>query len=177
MPLLAGFTLLNFKDFFNTALFRESFWNSIYVGGMAVVIASLFSMPLAYFTSRFEFKGAVIIQSLGVIPLIMPPFVGAVAMQMLFGSNGSVNLLLDRWFGFTIPFMEGLNGVIFVQSIHYFPLYPDKSFSGPSEYRPLHGRVGPEPGLLGAAAVPANRAAAVHARVYRRRISRFPESF
>jgi iron(III) transport system permease protein len=24
-----GFTLLNFKDFFNTALFRESFWNSI----------------------------------------------------------------------------------------------------------------------------------------------------
>lgn len=116
-----GFTLLNFKDFFNTALFRESFWNSIYVGLMAVVFASLFSMPLAYFTSRFEFKGAVIIQSLGIIPLIMPPFVGAVAMQMLFGRNGSFNLLLDQWFGFTIPFMEGLNGVIFVQSIHYFP--------------------------------------------------------
>ena len=116
-----GFTLLNFKDFFNTALFRESFWNSLYVGGMSVLIASLFSMPLAYFTSRFEFRGAIIIQSLGIIPLIMPPFVGAVAMLMLFGRNGSVNLLLDQWFGFTIPFMEGLNGVIFVQSIHYFP--------------------------------------------------------
>lgn len=116
-----GFTLLHFKDFFNTALFRESFWNSIYVGLMAVVFASLFSMPLAYFTSRFEFKGAVIIQSLGIIPLIMPPFVGAVAMQMLFGRNGSVNLLLEQWFGINIPFMEGLNGVIFVQSIHYFP--------------------------------------------------------
>jgi iron(III) transport system permease protein len=88
---------------------------------MSVLIASLFSMPLAYFTSRFEFKGAVIIQSLGIIPLIMPPFVGAVAMLMLFGRNGSVNLMLDQWFGFTIPFMEGLNGVIFVQSIHYFP--------------------------------------------------------
>lgn len=115
------FTLLNFKDFFNTALFRESFWNSIYVGGMSVLLASAFSMPLAYFTSRFEFRGAVIIQSLGIIPLIMPPFVGAVAMLMLFGRNGSVNLLLEQWFGFTIPFMEGLNGVIFVQSIHYFP--------------------------------------------------------
>lgn len=115
------FTLLNFKDFFNTALFRESFWNSIYVGGMAVLIASVFAMPLAYFTSRFEFKGAIIIQSLGIIPLIMPPFVGAVAMLMLFGRNGSVNLFLDQWLGFTIPFMEGLNGVIFVQSIHYFP--------------------------------------------------------
>ena len=52
------FTLLNFKDFFSTALFRESFWNSLYVGVMSVVVASLFSMPLAYFTSRFEFKGA-----------------------------------------------------------------------------------------------------------------------
>ena len=51
----------------------------------------------------------------------MPPFVGAVAMQLLFGRNGSINLLLDDWFGFKIPFMEGLNGVIFVQSVHYFP--------------------------------------------------------
>ena len=115
------FTLSNFKDFFSTALFRESFWNSLYVGVMAVLIASAFSMPLAYFTSRFEFKGAVLVQSLGVIPLIMPPFVGAVAMMMLFGRNGSVNLLLEQWFGINIPFMEGLNGVIFVESLHYFP--------------------------------------------------------
>jgi len=42
-------------------------------------------------------------------------------MQLLFGRNGSVNLLLDEWLGFKIPFMEGLNGVIFVQSLHYFP--------------------------------------------------------
>ncbi len=116
-----SFTLANFTDFFNTSLFRESFYNSLYVGVMSVLFASAFSMPLAYFTSRFEFKGAVIIQSLGVIPLIMPPFVGAVAMLMLFGRNGSVNLLLEEWFGINIPFMEGLNGVIFVESLHYFP--------------------------------------------------------
>ncbi len=116
-----GFTLLNFVDFFRTSLFRESFVNSLYVAGMSVVFASIISMPLAYFTTRFNFAGAALIQTLGVIPLIMPPFVGAVAMQMLFGANGSVNLLLDEWFGFTIPFMEGLNGVILVESIHYFP--------------------------------------------------------
>ena len=51
----------------------------------------------------------------------MPPFVGAVALQLFFGRNGSINLLLDDWIGIKIPFMEGLNGVIFVQSIHYFP--------------------------------------------------------
>ncbi len=116
-----GFTLLNFVDFFRTSLFRESFVNSIYVAGMSVVFASVIAMPLAYFTTRFNFAGAALIQTLGVIPLIMPPFVGAVAMQMLFGANGSINLLLDERFGFTIPFMEGLNGVILVESIHYFP--------------------------------------------------------
>ncbi len=120
-PHTGGFTLVNFQDFFRTSLFRESFWNSLYVASVSVVIATLIAVPLAYFTSRFNFGGAVLIQTLGVIPLIMPPFVGAVAMQMLFGTNGSVNLLLDEHLGFTIPFMEGLNGVILVESIHYFP--------------------------------------------------------
>ena len=115
------FTLLNFYDFFQNALFIESLYNSFYVASMSVVLASVFALPLAYFTSRFNFRGSVIIQSLGFIPLIMPPFVGAVAMKLLFGSNGSINLILNDWFGFKIPFMEGLNGVIFVESIHYFP--------------------------------------------------------
>ena len=116
-----SFTLVNFQDFFNTTLFRESFWNSLYVAAMSVTLASIFSLPLAYFTTRFEFRGTILIQTLGFLPLIMPPFVGAVAMQLLFGRNGTVNLLLEEWFGINIPFMEGLNGVIFVESIHYFP--------------------------------------------------------
>ncbi len=114
-------TLVNFVDFFKTSLFRESFFNSLYVASMSVVFASLIAMPLAYFTTRFNFGGSILIQTLGIVPLIMPPFVGAVAMQLLFGSNGSFNLLLDQWFGINIPFMEGLNGVILVESIHYFP--------------------------------------------------------
>jgi iron(III) transport system permease protein len=114
-------TLINFVDFFKTSLFRESFVNSFYVAGMSVLFASAIAMPLAYFTTRFNFGGSILIQTLGIVPLIMPPFVGAVAMQLLFGSNGSANLLLDQWFGINIPFMEGLNGVILVESIHYFP--------------------------------------------------------
>ena len=120
-PNTGALTLVNFVDFFNTSLFRESFLNSIYVAGGAVLLASLISIPLAYFTTRFNFGGAVLIQTLGIVPLIMPPFVGAVAMLLLFGENRSVNLLIDEWFGFTIPFMEGLNGVILVEAIHYFP--------------------------------------------------------
>ena len=116
-----AFTLINFYDFVRTDLFIASFWNSMYVAAMTVVLASLFALPLAYLTTRFEFRGAGIVQMLGFIPLIMPPFAGAVAMQLLFGRNGTINLLLDDWFGFKIPFMEGLNGVVFAQAVHYFP--------------------------------------------------------
>ncbi|AZY48435.1 ABC transporter permease [Bordetella avium] len=116
-----SFTLGHFGAFFGQPLMKEAFFNSLYVAGWSALLASLIAVPLAYFTVRFDFRGALIIQTLGVLPLIMPPFVGAVAMQLLFGRSGSVNLLLDDWFGFTIPFMEGLNGVIFVESLHYFP--------------------------------------------------------
>ncbi|WP_332682743.1 ABC transporter permease [Bosea sp. (in: a-proteobacteria)] len=115
------FTLVNFYDFFRTELFMRSLWNSFYVSAMSVAWASALALPLAYLTTRFAFRGAAIVQTLGFLPLIMPPFVGAVAMQLFFGRNGSVNLLLDDWFGIKIDFMEGLNGVIFVQSLHYFP--------------------------------------------------------
>jgi iron(III) transport system permease protein len=114
-------TLVNFIDFARTDLFVRSFWNSMYVSAMTVLWASAFALPLAYLTTRFEFRGAALVQTLGFLPLIMPPFVGAVAMQLLFGRNGTVNLLLDEWFDFKIGFMEGLNGVVFVQAIHYFP--------------------------------------------------------
>jgi iron(III) transport system permease protein len=114
-------TFAHFNSFFHLTLMRESFYNSLYVGGMSVLIASIISLPLAYFTMRFQFRGAILIQTLGVLPLIMPPFVGAAAMQLLFGRSGSVNLLLKDWFNIGIPFMEGLNGVIFVEALHYFP--------------------------------------------------------
>ena len=120
-PATGAATLQNFVDFFRTSLFRESFWNSFYVSAMSVVFATAIALPLAYITTRFHFSGSILIQSLGFIPLIMPPFVGAVAMQLIFGRNGTVNLIIREKFGFDIPFMDGLNGVILVQSIHYFP--------------------------------------------------------
>ena len=66
-------TFSHFGSFFSLTLMRESFYNSLYVGGMSVLISSLISLPLAYFTMRFQFRGAVLIQTLGVLPLIMPP--------------------------------------------------------------------------------------------------------
>ena len=114
-------TFGHFSAFFSQDLMRESFVNSLYVAVMSAFFAALIAVPLAYFTVRFDFRGALLIQTLGVLPLIMPPFVGAVALQLIFGRSGTLNLLLIDVFGFTLPIMEGLNGVIFVEAIHYFP--------------------------------------------------------
>ena len=116
-----SFTLGHFGAFFAQSLMMEAFLNSLYVAVVSALVAALIAVPLAYFTVRFRFRGAILIQTLGVLPLIMPPFVGAVAMQLILGRSGSINLLLDDWLGISIPVMDGLNGVIFVESIHYFP--------------------------------------------------------
>ncbi len=114
-------TLGHFGNFFGQLVFRESFFNSLWVALASTFFASVIAVPLAYLTVRFEFRGALLIQTLGVLPLVMPPFVGAVALQLIFGRSGSVNLLLGDWFDITIPIMDGLVGVTFVESIHYFP--------------------------------------------------------
>ena len=116
-----GFTLSHFLAFAQISLMRESFANSLYVAGTTVFFATLIAIPLAYLTVRFQFRGAVLIQTLGVLPLVMPAFVGAAAMQLIFGRSGAVNLILMENFGFSIPIMEGLNGIIFVETLHYFP--------------------------------------------------------
>jgi len=114
-------SLSHFINFFERALFKESFLNSLIAGLMAVIFGSLISLPLAFFTIKYDFKGRTLIQTLGILPLVMPPFVGAVALQLILGRSGVFNLLLLKWFDTSIPFMDGLRGVIIVQTLHYFP--------------------------------------------------------
>ena len=79
------------------------------------------SLPLAYLLARYEFRGKLLLQTAATLPLVIPPFVGAVALQLILGRSGMVNLLLMDWFDVTVPFMEGLTGVVLVQTLHFFP--------------------------------------------------------
>jgi iron(III) transport system permease protein len=107
--------------FFARPLFREALVNTLLAGGLAVVIGSVIAVPLALLTARYQFPGRALVSVLAVVPLVIPPFVGAAAFQQILGRSGAVNLLLlERW-GVTVPFMEGLLGVVLVQSLHHFP--------------------------------------------------------
>src|SRR3990170_2733275 len=114
-------TLLHFANFFRRPLFREALWNSLLSGVLVVLFGSLMAVPLAYFSVCYEFRGKILLQTLATLPLVIPPFVGAVALQLILGRSGMVNLLLMRWFDWSVPFMEGLTGVVLVQTLHFFP--------------------------------------------------------
>ncbi|HSE88925.1 MAG TPA: iron ABC transporter permease [Candidatus Binatia bacterium] len=114
-------TLIHFLNFFRRPLFREALWNTLVSGLLVVVFSGLISLPLAYIIARYEFRGKILLQTAATLPLVIPPFVGAVALQLILGRSGMVNLLLMRWFDITIPFMEGLTGVVLVQTLHFFP--------------------------------------------------------
>src|SRR6266545_745738 len=116
-----GLTLVHFANFFRRPLFRESLWNSLVAGLLVVFCGSLIAVPLAYLSVRYDFKGKILVNTLSTLPLVIPPFVGAVALQLILGRSGTVNLLLMRWFDTSIPFMEGLTGVVLVQTLHFFP--------------------------------------------------------
>jgi iron(III) transport system permease protein len=115
-------TLLHFQNFFLRPLFREALWNSLWSGFLVVAFGALIAVPLAYVFARYEFRGKIALQTLATLPLVVPPFVGAVAFQQILGRSGAVNLLLMQWLDFSIPFMEGMTGVVLVQTLHFFPL-------------------------------------------------------
>jgi iron(III) transport system permease protein len=107
--------------FFARPLFREALVNTLVSGVLAVALGSLIAVPLALLTVRYSFPGRGALTTLGLLPLVIPPFVGAVAFQQILGRSGAVNLFLLERFGVTVPFMEGLWGVVLVQTLHYFP--------------------------------------------------------
>ena len=52
-------TLFHFLSFFQRALFREAFLNSLFAGVMVVIFSSLIALPLVFFSVRYDFKGKV----------------------------------------------------------------------------------------------------------------------
>ena len=107
--------------FFARPLFREALLNTLLAGVLAVLFGSLIGVPLALLTVRYRFPGRGVLTVLAVLPLVIPPFVGAIGFQQILGRGGAVNAVLLERLGFAVPFMEGLAGVVLVQTLHYFP--------------------------------------------------------
>ena len=73
---------------------------------ITTVLALLFGTPLAWLLANSRFRGRSFVRSLLVLPMVLPPVVGGVALLYAFGRRGVVGGVLDDWFGLRLAFTE-----------------------------------------------------------------------
>ena len=91
---------INADGHFTLAYLTALLADPIYVGGLAnsfllacatLTLATLIALPLAFISDRFDFFGKAALSSLVLIPMILPPFVGAIGIKQIFGQYGALN--------------------------------------------------------------------------------------
>ncbi len=70
--------------------------NSFLLACAATTLALLIALPLAIVSDRYLFPGKGLLGSLVLIPMILPPFVGAIGIKQIFGQYGALNALLHQ---------------------------------------------------------------------------------
>ena len=90
------FSLSFFKTIFLNPLYRASLTNSLLLGVVTTVGTTILALPLALIMGKFDFPGKRWLGGVLLLPMIMPPFVGAIGMKQILARYGSVNLLYGR---------------------------------------------------------------------------------
>lgn len=119
-----GFSLEGFKQFFTSNLYKKSLANSFIVSISVTVLTILIGVPMGYIVARVKIPCKNLILSLGILPIIMPSFVGAFTWVILLGKNGIVryflNLILSP-FNVEVPSIYGMFGMILCMTLTYYP--------------------------------------------------------
>jgi iron(III) transport system permease protein len=115
-------------NIFKNRALRESIVNSFVLGIVVTLGTTVLTLPLSYVASRMSFRGRGILTALLLVPMIMPPFVGAIGLRTMFARFGTMNLLLQDagmmspespvdWFG-SAQFI----GVAILEILHLYPI-------------------------------------------------------
>ena len=111
--------------------------NPLYLGGLknsfllavaATMLALLLALPLAFIADRYRYPGKTLLTSLVLMPMILPPFVGAIGIKQIFGQYGALNALLiatgARPAGWTFDWFAASPfwGVALVEALSLYPL-------------------------------------------------------
>ncbi|PYM88325.1 MAG: hypothetical protein DME13_02645 [Candidatus Rokuibacteriota bacterium] len=117
-------TLENFAAFGADAFYRRSLWNSLLLGAGTVAATSVLGFAIALLLVRYDFPGRGLFGFLTLIPIISPPLVGVLGFTFIMGKAGTVNMVLEDWFGLAKPinFVYGVHGVLLVETLHLFPM-------------------------------------------------------
>ena len=105
---------------FRSPVHVEGILNSFKIAIGTTTLATCIAVPLAWLGNRYDFAGKGAFQALLLVPMILPPFVGAIGFQQMFGQYGSINALFHLgpvdWIGNARYW-----GVIVLQSLSLYP--------------------------------------------------------
>ncbi|MEM7698951.1 MAG: iron ABC transporter permease [Verrucomicrobiota bacterium] len=123
-----GITFAFVGEVFKNPLYLEGLWNSLLMGVFSTLLCLVIALPLALISNTWRFPGKGLLNSLILVPLILPPFVGALGIRQILGQSGALNTLLTHlglmdanapfdWLG------EGqLFGVVVMNALHLYPI-------------------------------------------------------
>jgi iron(III) transport system permease protein len=122
------FGLQFFSLLLSSPLQRESLLNSLSLATVTTLLATVLTMPMAWALHRYEFAGKSVCRALLLVPMIMPPFVGAIGLRLLLARYGSLNLFLMK-FGLLSPQHPidwlgagGFWGIVALQVLNLYPI-------------------------------------------------------
>jgi iron(III) transport system permease protein len=118
---------------FITAIFREpdlraGLEHSAIIAIAVTLLCTLMSVPLAVLGNRYDFFGKTAVSGLLLVPLILPPFVGAIGMRQMLGRFGVLTSIATHlgliakgvpvdWFG---HFRIG--GIVLIEALSLYPI-------------------------------------------------------
>lgn len=122
------FTFDYFAEVFRNPIYLEGLWNSLLMGLFSTLLTALIAVPLAVISDRYLFPGKSLLGAFILIPMILPPFVGAIGVKQILGQEGAFNALLITlglmdpshpmdWLG-----ESRLWGVIIMNALHLYPI-------------------------------------------------------
>ena len=115
-----------FVEVFRNAVYRQGLLNSL---GIAVVTTSMvfvISVGLAVIYDRYDFPGKSWCNLLMMLPMILPPFVGALGFRKILGHYGVINALLVRCGLERVDFLGGSGcfwSVCLIEALHLYPIF------------------------------------------------------
>ena len=122
------FSLEYFQLLVSSPLQRESLRNSFAIALLTTALTTVLTLPLAHVMTRLSFRGKALAGGLLLVPMIMPPFVGAIGLRQLLSRFGSLNLVLAKlgiidahkpvdWLG-----GGGFWGIVALQVLNLYPI-------------------------------------------------------
>ena len=123
-----AFTLAYLQALLADPVCRQGLANSLGIALGSTALALAVALPLAVATDRWVFPGKAWFGALLLVPLILPPFVGAIGFRQIFGQYGALNSLLIaahlRPAGWTYDWLgrHQFTGIVLVNAFSLYPL-------------------------------------------------------